>query len=55
MSVERQQGGAYQGDLFDEALLKALRPGAPGFKGAEPEPGRARSGKRLRRWTGNEP
>ena len=25
MSVERRQGGAYQGDLFDEALLKALR------------------------------
>jgi RNA-directed DNA polymerase len=33
MSVERQQGGAYQGDLFDEALLKALRPGAPGDGG----------------------
>ena len=25
MSVERQQGGAYQLDLFDEAQLKALR------------------------------
>ncbi len=33
MSVERQQGGAYQGDLFDEALLKALRQGAPGDGG----------------------
>ncbi len=33
MGVERQQGGAYQGDLFDEALLKALRPGAPGDGG----------------------
>jgi RNA-directed DNA polymerase len=33
MSVERQQGGAYQGDLFDEALLKALRPDAPGDGG----------------------
>ena len=33
MSVERQQGGAYQGDLFDEALLKALRRGAPGDGG----------------------
>ena len=30
MSVEQQQGRAYQGDLFDEALLKALRPGATG-------------------------
>ena len=27
MSVERQQGEAYQADLFDEALLKALRHG----------------------------
>ncbi len=26
MSVERRQGGAYQLDLFDEALMKALRP-----------------------------
>ncbi len=33
MSVERQQGGARQGDLFDEALLKALRHGAPGDGG----------------------
>jgi len=33
MSVERQQGGAYQGDLFDEALLKALRHGATGDGG----------------------
>ncbi len=33
MSVERQQGGAYQGDLFDEALMKALRHGAPGDGG----------------------
>ncbi len=33
MSVERQQGRAYQGDLFDEALLKALRHGAPGDGG----------------------
>ena len=33
MSVERQQGGAYQGDLFDEAALKALRHGAPGDGG----------------------
>jgi RNA-directed DNA polymerase len=33
MSVERQQGGAYQGDLFDEALLKALRRGASGNGG----------------------
>ncbi len=30
MSVERQQGRDYQRDLFDEALLKALRHGAPG-------------------------
>ena len=38
MSVERQQGGAYQGDLFDEALLKALRHGASseGGTGAGP-------------------
>ncbi len=34
MSVEQQQGRAYQGDLFDEALLKALRPGASGDGGA---------------------
>jgi RNA-directed DNA polymerase len=33
MSVERQQGRAYQGDLFDEALLKALRHGASGDGG----------------------
>ena len=33
MSVERQQGRAYQLDLFDEALLKALRHGAPGDGG----------------------
>ena len=33
MSVERQQGRDYQGDLFDEALLKALRHGAPGGGG----------------------
>ena len=33
MSVEQQQGRAYQGDLFDEALLKALRPGASGDGG----------------------
>ena len=33
MSVERQQGGAYQGDLFDEALLKALRHEVPGEGG----------------------
>ncbi len=33
MSVERQQGGAYQLDLFDEALLKALRPERPGDGG----------------------
>ncbi len=33
MGVEQQQGRAYQGDLFDEALLKALRPGATGDGG----------------------
>jgi len=33
MSAERQQGREYQGDLFDEALLKALRPGATGYGG----------------------
>jgi RNA-directed DNA polymerase len=33
MSMERQQGGAYQGDLFDEALLKALRHDVPGNGG----------------------
>ena len=33
MSVERQQGRAYQLDLFDEALRKALRPGSPGDGG----------------------
>lgn len=33
MSVERQQGRAYQGDLFDEAFLKALRHGATGDGG----------------------
>ena len=33
MGVARQQGGAYQGDLFDEALLKALRHGASGGGG----------------------
>jgi RNA-directed DNA polymerase len=37
MSVERQQGGAYQGDLFDEALLKALRHDAPGDGGTVAE------------------
>ena len=35
MSVARQQGGAYQLDLFDEVLLKALRPGAPGDGGGQ--------------------
>src|SRR5690606_33516436 len=39
MSVERQQGRAYQGDLFDEALLKALRPDASGDGGTEPAAG----------------
>jgi RNA-directed DNA polymerase len=33
MSVERQQGRDTQGDLFDEALLKGLRHGAPGDGG----------------------
>ncbi len=33
MSMERQQGGGYQLDLFDEALMKALRPEAPGDGG----------------------
>lgn len=33
MSVERQQGKAYQLDLFDEALRKALCPGTPGKGG----------------------
>ncbi len=33
MSVERQQGRDYQLDLFDEALLKALRHGASGDGG----------------------
>jgi RNA-directed DNA polymerase len=33
MSVERQQGGVYQGDLFDEAQLRALRPGVSGDGG----------------------
>ncbi len=33
MSVERQQGGAYQLDLFDEALMKTLRPERPGDGG----------------------
>ncbi len=33
MSVERQQGRDYQRDLFDEALLKALRHGTPGDGG----------------------
>ncbi len=33
MSVARQQGGAYQRDLFDEALLKVLRHGASGDGG----------------------
>ena len=33
MSVERQQGGAYQPDLPDEALLEALRRGATGEGG----------------------
>jgi RNA-directed DNA polymerase len=37
MSVERQQGGAYQGDLFDEALLKALRHGVVGDGGTGAE------------------
>ena len=31
--MERQQGRDDQGDLFDEALLKALRHGAPGGGG----------------------
>ena len=30
MSVERQQGGGYQRDLFDEVLLETLRPAASG-------------------------
>ncbi len=33
MSVERRHGGAYQLDLFDEALKEALRHGAPGDGG----------------------
>ncbi len=33
MSVEQQQGEAYQGDLFDEVLLKALRPDTTGEGG----------------------
>jgi RNA-directed DNA polymerase len=33
MSVEQQQSRDYQRDLFDEALLKALRHGAPGDGG----------------------
>ncbi len=33
MSAERQQGRDDQRDLFDEALLKALRHGAPGDGG----------------------
>ncbi len=33
MSVARQQGRDYQGDLFDEALLKGLRHGASGDGG----------------------
>ncbi len=36
MSVERQQGRDYQGDLFDEALLKSLRHGAAGDGGTGP-------------------
>ena len=33
MGVARQQGRAYQGDLFDEALMRALRHGASGDGG----------------------
>ncbi len=33
MSVERQQGGAYQADLFDEVRMKAPRPEASGDGG----------------------
>ncbi len=58
MSVERQQGGAYQLDLFDEVPLKAPRPERPGAGsrgGGEPELGTARSSKRLRRRPSNEP
>ena len=33
MSVERRQGGVYQLDLFDEALMKTLRPEASGDGG----------------------
>jgi len=35
MSVEQQQGTAYQLDLFDEALAKAVRHGASGDGGTE--------------------
>lgn len=53
MSVERQQGREYQGDLFDEALLGLCAPVSPAT--AEPKLGHARSSKRLRRWRSNEP
>ena len=36
MDVKRQQGGADQGDLFDEALKAALRHGANGEGGTGP-------------------
>ncbi len=36
MSAARQQGRDDQLDLFDEALLKALRHGAPGDGGTGP-------------------
>lgn len=36
MDVKRQQGGADQGDLFDQALMAALRHGAGSEGGTGP-------------------
>ena len=53
MDVKRQQGGADQMDLFDEAL-KARCATTPAGK-AEPDLGRLRSRKRPRHGNMNEP
>lgn len=61
MGVKRQQGGADQGDLLDEALKAALRHCLPlrrrgaRLGKAEPDLVRMRSHKRLRHGTMNGP
>jgi hypothetical protein len=53
MSVKPRQGSGDQKDLFDQALQASPRHGEPAK--AEPDLGRARSHKRSRRGSSNEP